>query len=186
MHQELLHDRAALYVAGALSELEREAFEVLLEFKDDLRAHVAGLQEIGTKVLLADVPRHARPPAGLRSRILAAVADRPRQLEPDSLVATGPDGRVQWVNPAFTTLCGYTLEELRGRKPGELLQGPRTDPAAVVRIRAALQARRPCRESLLNYHKDGSVYRVDLAITPVLDDAGAPLWFVARERKLPL
>lgn len=186
MHQELLHERAALYVAGVLTAPEREGFEILLEFQDDLRAHVAGLQEVGTKVFLADVPVHARPPAGLRNRILDAIADRPRQLEPDSLVATGPDGRVQWVNAAFTMLCGYTLDELRGRKPGELLQGADTDPAAVQRIRAALQARRVCRESLLNYHKDGSVYRVEVAITPVLDDAGAPLWFVARERRQAL
>ncbi len=185
MRTELLHDRAALYVAGALTVPEREGFEVVLEFQDELRAHVERLLEIGTRVLLAEVPRSTRAPVGLKNRILEAIAERPR-LEPDCLVATDPQGRVQWINPAFTSMCGYTLDDLRGRKPGELLQGPRTDPAAVRRIREAVQARRPCRESLLNYHKDGSVYRVDVAITPVLDDEGAPLWFVARERKQPV
>jgi PAS domain S-box-containing protein len=88
------------------------------------------------------------------------------------------------VNAAFTAMCGYTQEELQGRKPGHLLQGPETDPAAVQRIRAALAARQACRETLVNYHKDGTRYRVQVAITPILDDGGDPLWFVAKERKL--
>jgi hypothetical protein len=28
----------------------------------------------------------------------------------------GPDGLVQWINPDFSAMCGYTLEELRGKK----------------------------------------------------------------------
>ena len=44
---------------------------------------------------------------------------------------------------------------------------------------------RPCRETLVNYHKDGSRYVVDVSIAPVLDDAAWPCWFVARERRLP-
>ncbi|MBL9211866.1 MAG: PAS domain-containing protein [Opitutaceae bacterium] len=186
MSYPLLHDRAALYVAGVLTAPERESFELVLEFKDDLRAHVARLQEVGTQVLLAEVPRQAAAPAGLKRRILDAIESRPRQLQPDALVATDPDGRVEWANPAFSAMCGYSLAELKGRKPGRLLQGPQTDAAAVQRLRDAVRERRACRESLLNYHKDGSLYRVELAITPILDDDGAPLWFVAKERKLPL
>jgi PAS domain S-box-containing protein len=100
------------------------------------------------------------------------------------VVVTGPDRLIHWVNPAFTAMCGYSLAELKGRKPGALLQGRETDLEAVGRIREALRQHRPCRETLVNYHKDGSAYRVDLRIAPVLDDEGAPLWFVARERKL--
>lgn len=186
MSLPLLHERAALYVAGALTAPERESFELVLEFQDDLRAHVARLQEVGARVLLAQVPRQTAAPADLKRRILDAIATRPRQLQPDSLVVTDPAGLVEWVNPAFTAMCGYAVEELKGRKPGSLLQGPQTDAAAVQRIRAAVRERRACRESLLNYHKDGSLYRVDLAITPIFDDDGAPLWFIAKERKLPL
>lgn len=186
MSSELLHDRAALYVAGALTAPERESFELVLEFKDDLRAHVAQLQEVGTAVLLAEVPRRSAAPAGLRNRILDTIGTRVQQVELDGLVVTGPDGLVEWVNPPFTAMCGYSLAELKGRKPGRMLQGLETDPAAVQRIRDAVHARRACREVLINYHKDGSPYRVEVAITPVLDDAGAPLWFVAKEQKLAL
>lgn len=186
MSSELLHDRAALYVAGALTAPERESFELVLEFKADLRAHVAQLQEVGTAVLLAGVPRRSAAPAALRNRILDTIRSRPQQVQPDSLVVTGPDGRVEWVNPPFTAMCGYSLAELKGRKPGALLQGAETDRAAVQRIRDAVRERRVCREVLINYHKDGAPYRVEVAITPVLDDEGAPLWFIAKEQQLAL
>lgn len=165
---------------------ERESFELVLEFKDDLREHVSHLQAVGTKMLLARVPRHAAPPPGLKNRILGSLDSRPRQLVPDGLVVTGPAGLVEWVNPAFTAMCGYEAAELRGRKPGHVLQGPATDPAAIRRIREAVRNHRPCRETLVNYHKNGTLYRVDVAITPILDDDGQPLWFIARERQLPL
>ncbi len=54
----------------------------------------------------------------------------------------------------------------------------------VQRIRNAIRERRKCRERLVNYHRSGLPYTVELALTPVLDDDGKPLWFVAKERKL--
>lgn len=184
MLAELLQDRAALYVTGAMSAAERENFELILEFHQDLRAHVAGLQEAMAAVLMARVPSKAAPPRALKERLLGSLDTLPDQLGPEGLVVTGPDALVEWVNPAFTAMCGFALSELKGRKPGQLLQGPDTDPAAVDRIRLALHEHRPCRESMVNYHKDGTRYRVDIKITPILDDAGQPLWFVAQERKL--
>ena len=184
MLSELLQDRAALYVAGAMTASERENFELVLEFHEALQAHMAGLQKVGTALMMSRAPSLQRPPAELKHRILGALDAHPRPTEPDAVVVAGPDGRVQQVNPAFTAMCGYSPEELQGRKPGHLLQGPDTDPAAVQRIRESLRDKRACRETLVNYHKDGTRYQVDVAITPILDDAGQPLWFVAKERKL--
>ena len=151
----------------------------------ELRAQVAGLQEAVAALELAQVPGLAVPPAALKARLLATVATQPPRPEPEALVVTAPDGRIEWVNAVFSAMCGYAPEELKGRKPGQLLQGPATDPATVARIRDSVRDRRSCRETLVNYHKDGSRYRVDVSIAPVLDDDGRPLWFVARERKLP-
>lgn len=184
MLSELLHDRAALYVAGAMTASERDTFELLLEFHEELRAHVAALQKIGTAVTLSRLPRKAAPPPSLRHRILASLESCRRQTEPDPMVVTNPVGLIEWVNPSFTQMCGHSLSEIKGRKPAHVLQGPETDQAVVQRIRESVHERRPCREQLLNYHKDGTRYRVEIAITPVLDDDGNPLWFVARERKL--
>jgi PAS domain S-box-containing protein len=182
MLTDVLQDRAALYAAGAMTAPERENFELVLEFHTELRALVAGLQDTTAVALRATVPAIA-PPAALRERIFAALAPQAAPAD-EPMVVTNPAGLVEWINPAFTGLCGYTLPELSGRKPGALLQGPRTDRTAVDRIRRAMQELRPCHETLLNYHKDGSPYRVDVRITPILDDDRQPLWFVAQERKL--
>ena len=182
MLPELLQDRAERYVSGGMTESERGSFEVILGFHQELRSQVSGLQDVVTAVVMAVPP--ITPPKELKARLLGALDDLP-PVEPEGWVATDPAGLVVWVNPAFTAMCGYTLEELTGRKPGHLLQGPDTDHATVERIRGALRARRACREMLANYHKDGSRYGVEVSIDPVLDDEGQPLWFVARERKLP-
>lgn len=184
MLSEFLLNRAALYVAGAMTAPEREGFELFLEYDAELRMHVSGLQEAGAALsLLWRMPRAALP-GGLKARLLRSLDAHPRQLEPDAVVVANPEGRVEWVNPAFTTMCGHTLAEMRGCKPGHILRGPETPREPVERINESLRERRSCRERLLNYHKDGSLYRVEVAITPILDDDGRPLWFVARERKL--
>jgi methyl-accepting chemotaxis protein len=81
-------------------------------------------------------------------------------------------------------MCGYSMEELRGKKLGPILQGEKTDLATAERMRRAVHEHRPCSETILNYHKNGTPYWVEIAITPILGDAGQPLWIVAREREL--
>ena len=154
---------------------------------DEVRQLVNELQEVGNAILLAHVPANGPEPSSvLKSKILGAIAERPAQNAPEGFVMTGSDRLVQWVNPAFTAMCGYSLDELRGKSLGPILQGEKSDRAAIARMRSALHARRPCRETLVNYHKDGSAYVVDIEITPILDEEQQPLWFVARERKLEL
>lgn len=181
---EAIQAQAANYVSGAMTAAEREAFEVVLEFHRELQVLVAGLSKVVAGMSLTGTKPAVVPPATLKARVLGALETLPAKPEPEALVATDAGGRIEWVNPAFTALCGYTLEELKGRKPGQLLQGAETDPAAVARIRTAVRDRQPCRETLINYHKDGTRYGADIRIAPVLDDDGQPLWFVARERKV--
>lgn len=183
MISDVLQDRAAQYVSGAMPAAEREAFEVLLDFDPALGAHVAALQEAAALSLFAPRPALTVPPATLRDRILAAAATTPQDC-PDAFVVTDATGGVVWINAAFTAMCGYSLAELQGRKPGHVLQGRDTDAATVARLRVAVAERRPCREQLINYHKDGHAYRADVRITPILDDDAQPLYFVARERVL--
>ena len=128
--------------------------------------------------------RDTKPTPELKARMFAAIADTSQEVSPDALVMSGPDGLVQWINPAFSAMCGYTLEELRGKKLGPILQGEDTDRETANRIRNAVHACLPCRETILNYHKSGAPDRVEIAITPIRDDSGHPLWLVAREREI--
>ena len=184
MLSELLATRAALYVAGTMPAADRDVFELVLEFQPELRAEVADLSQVAAALALTDPRPAAAPPSDLKTRILSSLGARPTPNPSAAMVVTDPQGRVEWLNPAFSAMCGFSLPELVGLKPGQVLQGPRTDRAAVQRIRNALAERRSVCETLVNYHKNGTAYVAEIEITPVLDDDRAPLWFVARERRL--
>jgi PAS domain S-box-containing protein len=185
MLNQFLQDQAALYAAGAMTASEREQFEMVLEFHHELRAFVSELLEVGAAVALATHPAAgATPSLGVKARLVGLIAERPQRFTPEGMVMCGPDRLVEWVNPAFSDMCGYSLEELRGKSLGQILQGERTDREVAARMRRAVHEYRPCSETILNYHKNGTPYWVEVSITPILDDAGQPLWFVAREREL--
>ncbi len=90
----------------------------------------------------------------------------------NSVIITDAEGRIEYVNPGFTKLTKYTLDEVRGQKPGSFLQGPETDPDTVARIRDNIANRKAFYEEILNYDRDGSAYWISLAINPVLNAEG--------------
>lgn len=89
-----------------------------------------------------------------------------------AVVVTDADGLILNVDPAFTEMCGYSLEELRGKKPGDMLQGPATEREVIEQFREALREQAPFECTLTNYHKNGSTYRVHIKCDPVFDAKG--------------
>lgn len=101
----------------------------------------------------------------------------------DAILITDAHGGTMWVNASFQRLSGYTLDEMLGRKPGEVLQCKDTDPATVRAIREALTDARPIRTEIMNANKDGDTYWTELEISPVKRD-GEPLRFIAVSRNV--
>lgn len=94
-----------------------------------------------------------------------------------------PGPLIVYANPAFTTMTGYTQAEVLGKTP-RILQGEKTDRAALDKIRAALQTWQPVRVDLINYCKDGSEFWVELSIVPVKDEKGWYTHWVAVQRDI--
>ncbi|MDF2176935.1 PAS domain S-box protein [Aliiglaciecola sp. CAU 1673] len=90
----------------------------------------------------------------------------------NSVIITGPDRLIEYVNPGFTRLTGYSLDEVRGKKPSDILQGKHTSASTKERIRKALNEQRAFYEEILNYDKQGNAYWISLAINPVFDEQG--------------
>jgi PAS domain S-box-containing protein len=108
-------------------------------------------------------------------RTLAFVAAR----TVNAVILTDAAGRVVWVNEGFQRVTGYTIEDVRGRKPGQVLQGPGTDVEAVRRIRKHLRNGEGFRETILNYRKDGRSYWVSFEVQPIHDEEGELTNFMA-------
>ncbi|WP_194269287.1 putative bifunctional diguanylate cyclase/phosphodiesterase [Tritonibacter litoralis] len=106
---------------------------------------------------------------------LAAVAKRAN----DAFLVTDADGCIVWTNPAFEKLSGFTGMEARGQKPGDILQGPDTDPDTVSEIREALRLRRPIKTEILNYKKTGEPFWVSLGISPLRNEDSKFYGFMA-------
>jgi PAS domain S-box-containing protein len=181
---DFLQSEACAFVSGAMTREEREQFELILEFNPELRAWTGEVVDLGAALVLASQPAACGPSAGLKSRIAGLIANRPQQTVPEGLVVSGADGLVQWVNTAFSDMCGHKLDELKGKKLGPILQGKDTDPDTAERMRRAVHEYRPCREIILNYHKNGTPYWVEVSITPILNEEGNTQWLVAREREI--
>lgn len=107
----------------------------------------------------------------------------------DMIVVTAADADaagnrpIVYVNRAFEQRTGRARGDVIGRD-ARLLQGPATDPAAVARIRHALLRWQPFTVELVNYHRDGTPYWVEMTMTPVADAQGWYHYWVSVERDI--
>jgi diguanylate cyclase (GGDEF)-like protein/PAS domain S-box-containing protein len=88
-----------------------------------------------------------------------------------------PDQPLIYVNPAFERLSGVGSTEVLGRNC-RFLQCADTDPAAVARLRAAVDAGRECREVLLNRRADGRLWWNECHLAPVTDRSGTVVQYI--------
>lgn len=98
-----------------------------------------------------------------------------------AVILTDARRRILWVNRDFERITGYSYGEVMGASPGQILQGPRTEPDAVERIRRALDREEPFKESITNYRKNGEPYLCKLVIHPIHDEEKQLVNFLAFE-----
>ena len=112
------------------------------------------------------------PPASL-ALIAAAIG----QIG-EAVVITDTAANIQYVNPAFTTMTGYTAEEVVGENT-RLLKSDRQDSAFYGELWKTILAGEVWRGELLNRRKDGTLYNEEMSITAVRDASGAIANFIA-------
>lgn len=91
----------------------------------------------------------------------------------NSVIITDANGLIEYVNDGFVKITGYTPDEVIGKKPGKLLQGPLTDKATIAKLSSDIKNAVPVYEEILNYDKWGQSYWVSLAINPVKELDGS-------------
>jgi two-component system cell cycle sensor histidine kinase/response regulator CckA len=110
-------------------------------------------------------------------RRLAAAVDQAAE----AVVVTDPEGTIEYVNPAFERITGYTRDEAIGRNP-RLLKSGRHDAHFYRDLWATITGGRPWTGHFVNRRKDGSLYEEEATISPVRDDRGVICNFVAVKR----
>ena len=89
----------------------------------------------------------------------------------NSVVICDANRKVEYVNPSFVKLTGYTFDEVKG-KSLSFLQGPDTDPDHIAQMNKALKDQVPFSIDILNYKKSGESYWSEIYITPYFDQHG--------------
>lgn len=95
-----------------------------------------------------------------------------------TIVITDTTPRIEYVNPAFTRITGYTLAEARGRNPRFLKSG-RHSPEFYRDLWATLLRGEVWRGEFINRKKNGELYYEATRITPVPDSTGQVGHYVA-------
>jgi len=109
--------------------------------------------------------------------LLSMVAQRTS----NAAIITDAQRRIIWVNEGFTRITKYSLKEVIGKKPGEVVQFEKTDKETIARLRTALHSGQGFRGEILNRSKDGQEYWLDMDIQPLLDAKGGLTGFMAIE-----
>jgi len=108
------------------------------------------------------------------------------ELASDGACLCDNEGQIEWVNSAWEQITGYSLAEVRGKKPGHVLQGTETDQNTVAKLREAISARQTLSVELANYSKDGARLWLRLTVKPITDDKGGPAGYLAIQTDLTL
>lgn len=111
------------------------------------------------------VPREASPPSR------PARHDDP--VDPSPKAVCKLDGRVAWVNAAWTRLSGYSQEELVGEDLLEKMRGPATDTAVVIVLTHHLAHQQTHSAELVCYDRYGLPFKHTLSLTPLAAPEGS-------------
>ena len=100
------------------------------------------------------------------------------QQTADNVFITGRDGIIQYVNPAFEKLTGYTRQEAIGKTP-RLLKSGRHGDEFYRQLWEAILAGETFRSQFVNRKKNGELYYEEKTITPVRNQNGEITHFVS-------
>lgn len=90
----------------------------------------------------------------------------------NAVVINDANNHVTWVNDAFEKITGYTLDDLKGKRLGDLIAGPKTDIELLNKARLLTKQNQSFTVDLLCYRKNNQPIWLSIYNTVVLNDEG--------------
>jgi len=101
----------------------------------------------------------------------------------ESILITNATGTIEYVNPAFTRMSGYSAIETIGKNP-RVLKSDMQDRHFYKQMWQTISDGKHWSNTLIDRHKDGSLYPVLMSISPIKDSTGKITHFVAIQRDM--
>ena len=154
-------------LAGRLRGLHESLEQRVREQTAELEEEIAERKRVETSLRVQEA----------EMRKLALVADRTHS----AVLITDAEGRIEWVNEAFSRITEYSLEEVSNKKPSEILTGPESDPETLRRMSDHLKRAEEIEVEIVNYSKSGRKIWLAVEVHPIRNDSGELKNFVAIE-----
>lgn len=104
----------------------------------------------------------------------------------NAILITDREGLIEWINPAFTGLTGYSRMEVIGKNPRELVRSNLQGKDFYKNLWDTILRGETWRGELTNRRKDGSLYIEEATITPLLDPQGSITHFIGVKQDISL
>ncbi len=112
-------------------------------------------------------------------RRLAAAIEQSTEV----VILTNRDGNIEYVNPAFEKISGYSRDEVVGLTPRILKSGVQSDDF-YASLWARLLSGGSWSGRFVNRRKDGTTFEVEASISPILSDDGQISGFIGLQRDM--
>lgn len=96
----------------------------------------------------------------------------------DAVLISDQHGFIEYVNPAFQSMTGFSADDVRGKTP-RILKSGQQSAAFYQRLWRKLLTGEPFQATLVNRRKDGDLYHVEETITPISDNLGNVTHFIS-------
>lgn len=159
-------------------EMGAERIETRLRREDgrmleaEVRVEYAPLEEACFLVLIRDLQQHDK------RKLDPVCLNRAVDQAAEAIVITDLQGSIQYVNPAFERITGYTEAEVMGRNPRVLKSG-RHEPRFYRQLWQTISAGGVWSGRFINRRKDGTLYEEEATISPVAGEFGQITRFIA-------
>jgi len=105
------------------------------------------------------------------------------EQSPSVIVITDTEGKIEYVNPAFSTATGYSPQEVIGENP-RILKSGEQDPAVYRELWETISSGREWRGEFYNKRKDGTFYWAEATIAPITDEGGRITHYVGEQENI--
>lgn len=127
---------------------------------------------IGIRGIFSDITRRKKDEESLRKLSLAV------EQSPASIIITDLSGDIEYVNPRFTSITGYTIDEVKGKNP-RILKSGQTKKEDYFDLWSNIIEGKEWRGEFLNRKKNGDLYWEAVSISPIINEKGTVTHYLA-------
>ena len=126
--------------------------------------------------------QHSTNKLDLSNAFLMKLSSAINQTE-EAICITDKNGIIEFINPAFTRLSGFSLAETLG-KPGSIQKSGKHDAAFYRALSSTIESGETWQNRIINKRKDGSLYPAMMTISPIINGQNEITHYIGLQQNL--